>query len=138
MRKAIAISLSFILLLSNVGITLASHYCGGHVVESQLMIGANDLDCGMPDMGATCESDGSANTIQPIPCCENHYTTVSVKDGFTTSSLITAPNAIFIQAFVATFIDFSFVREFLSDDFFTYLPPIPRQNITILFQVFRI
>ena len=74
MRKAIAISLSFILLLSNVGLTLASHYCGGHVVESQLMIGANNLDCGMPDMGATCANDDAANSVQSIPYCENHYT----------------------------------------------------------------
>ena len=138
MRKAIAISLSFILMLSNVGLTLASHHCGGHVVESKLMIRPKNLDCGMPDMDVTCERDDSANSIQPIPCCENHYTTASIKDGFTAANLITAPNAIFIQAFVATFIDFLFVREFLGDNFFTYLPPIPRQNITILFQVFRI
>lgn len=138
MRKAIAISLSLILLLSNVGITLASHYCGGLAVESQFMIGANNLDCGMPDMDATCASTDAANTVQSIPCCENHYTTVSVEDGFTVSNIASIPNAIFIQAFVATFIDFSFVRESLTDDFFTYLPPIPRQSITILFQVFRI
>ncbi len=102
------------------------------------MIGANNLDCGMPDMDTTCESTDTANAVQPIPCCENHYTTVSVKDGFTSSSLITVPNVIFIQAFVTTFIDFLFVRESLTDDFFTYLPPIPRQNITILYQVFRL
>jgi hypothetical protein len=69
MRKAIAISLSFILLLSNVGLTLASHYCGGKVVESQFMIGAKNLDCGMPDMDTTCANDDAANTVQSIPCC---------------------------------------------------------------------
>lgn len=138
MRKAIAISLSLILLLSNVGLTLASHYCGGKAVESQLMIGANNLDCGMPDMDATCTNNGATNTFQPIPCCENHFTTVSLKDGFTASSLITIPNAIFIQAFVTSFIDFSFARESLTDDYFTYLPPVTRPDISILFQVFRL
>ncbi|NEN24874.1 hypothetical protein G3O08_15330 [Cryomorpha ignava] len=138
MRKVIAISLSFILLLSNVGLTLASHYCGGEAVESQLMIGEKSLDCEMPDMDATCENDGAANMVRPIPCCENHYTTLSLKDGFTTTGLITAPNAIFIQALVATFIGFSFARESLRDDFFTYLPPVAWPDISILFQVFRL
>ncbi len=138
MRKAIAISLSLILLLSNVGLTLGSHYCGGKIVKSQLMIGAKNLDCGMPDMKATCEKENASNTIQPIPCCENHYTTASLKDGFTASGIIAVPNVIFIQAFVTTFIDFTFARETLRDDFFTYLPPVTRPDIGILFQVFRL
>jgi len=138
MRKAIAISLSLILLLSKVGLTLGSHYCGGKIVKSQLMIGAKNLDCGMPDMDTTCENNDASNSVQSIPCCENHYTTASLNDGFTATSLITAPNLIFIQAFVATFIDFTFARESLRDDFFTYLPPVTRPDIGILFQVFRL
>jgi len=138
MRKVIAISLSFILLFSNVGLTLAIHYCGGEAVESQLMIGEKSLDCGMPDMDATCENDGAANTVRPIPCCENHYTTVNLKDSFTASSLVIVPHDIFIQAFAAIFIDFSFVRESLTDDYFTYLPPVAWPDISILFQVFRL
>ena len=120
------------------GLTLASHYCGGHVVESQLMIGPKNLDCGMPDMDITCENEDAANSVQPIPCCENHFTTANIKDGFTAASLITAPNVIFIQAFGAPFIDLSFVRESLTDNYFTYLPPVTYPDVTILFQVFRL
>jgi hypothetical protein len=138
MRKVIAISLSLILLLSNAGLTLGSHYCGGKVVESQLMIGAKNLDCGMPDMKATCEKENASNTIQPIPCCENHYTTASLKDGFTASGIIAVPNVIFIQVFVATFINLSFGFESLANDNFIYLPPVTRPDIGILFQVFRL
>lgn len=92
----------------------------------------------MPDMDGTCSNDGATNTVQPIPCCENHFTTVSLKDGFTASSLITIANAIFIQAFITSFIDFSFAHESLADGYFTYLPPVTRLDINILFQVFRL
>lgn len=139
MRKVIAISLSLILLLSNAGITLASHYCGGHAVESKLMLGQENLDCGMDNANAVCDSSIPLDSeILSSPCCENHFYTLHLDNAFSASQILSIQHDLFIQAFIPVFLNlFSFhqaeVRQFVEHSI-----PIPVRDIGILFQTFRI
>lgn len=76
MKKATAIFLSLVLLLSSTQISYAVHLCDGQVVEGELGIGKQSLDCGMAEQKG-CESD---NPTQPNSiskkCCDNLQITI--------------------------------------------------------------
>ncbi len=56
MKKILAISLALIMLSTNTGLSMATHYCGGLAVKSQLVLGHESLDCGMSNMDKVCEA----------------------------------------------------------------------------------
>ena len=140
MRKLIAISLSCILLLSNVGITLASHYCGGEAVESAVLIGGGKLDCGMDINASACENPQSHQaTLHATPCCANHFTVVKV-DNLTKTPEVAVP------AVPVVFFQFAF-REIFKSALLNRsetqlrapdIPRIPIPDFGIFFQVFRL
>ena len=75
LKKIISISLALILITSNVGFTLGTHICGGFAVINELMIGHNNLDCGMGDMD-TKNKMSTADTgthFESVPCWENEF-----------------------------------------------------------------
>jgi len=136
MRKVLAISLAFILLLSNVGVTLATHLCGGQALMSRIMVGSGDLDCGMPGMDSEPEN---GIHYKAKPCCENHYQSLEVKDDYQPSKILQLDfNLDFAVALVHTFLNIGLFPEINKPQQANYSPPLLPQDITVLNQVFII
>lgn len=140
MRKLIAISLSCILLLSNVGLTLASHYCGGEAVESSLLLGGGDLDCGMDMSAAACENpQPPKTTFHAPPCCENHYTVLKTEN-LNLNSKIPVPEipVVFFRFVSQELFATAFINKAENKLSAPDIPAIPVPDIGIFFQVFRL
>ncbi len=127
------------LLLSNIGYTMATHYCGGEAVESKLMLVKHNLDCGMPDIEQGCEEDmPNGHQFSSKPCCQNEYQTFQIEDTFKTPVIQASPNWMFVSAFVQTFLNPALYTPTSLPQYRNYSPPLPKQDIQALFQSFLI
>lgn len=139
MKKAIAISLTIILLFSNLGFALGTHYCGGEAVMSRVLLGEAELSCGMTAMESDCESDhGEDFSMKNTNCCENEYHSAFVDDNFNPE--LVKQIQIFSLALVFLYPDYfialfpSVEKTFYSD----YSPPPLEKDLRVLFQTFLI
>lgn len=139
MKKIFAISLALILLVSNIGLTLATHFCGGQAVKNEIMLGHNHLDCGVPHMEApACESKLSAHQhLKAHSCCENQYRILQVEDDFK-SNLVQELNLDFALTFVQSFVAFALSAKIQKPQYANYSPPLLLRDIPVLNQVFII
>jgi hypothetical protein len=137
-RKIIAISLSLILLLSNAGLTLASHYCGGEAVGSTLMLGPGNLDCGMPEAPQNCEIPAKDTTsMEAADCCQNAFTTLEVEEQMGMEAWNITQNSVFAVAFAISCLDIlTIAPERQNFQYLNHSPPLPRAPLRILFQSF--
>lgn len=118
---------------------MATHYCGGEAVESKLMLVKHALDCGMSDMEEACEAKMPyGQQLSPEPCCQNEFQTFQVDDTFKTQVLQTGPNWTFVAAFVQSFILPALHTPNTVAQYREYSPPLPEQDIQVLFQTFLI
>jgi len=144
MKRIISIVLSLILVLTNISLTYATHYCGGKAVDGTFMLGNQDLSCGMIAPESTCENDdddcnSSNHEEMTTDCCDNQYVSLSVDDDFTTSDLsLGIQDFSFLATFVVVVYNFSFQNEKTSGDFRVESPPLIAQDFQVLYQVFRI
>ena len=126
------------MLTSHLGFAVGTHYCMGDAVESKLMIGHEHLDCGMGDMDKDCERKSDKEThLNKMPCCENEYLSMDVKDEFKLSVEQSTLNFEFVVAFVVSYIDL-FSTDRVEQQYSAYDPPLVTKNISILHQVFLI
>ena len=138
LKKLLAISLALLLLGTNLSIALSTHFCGGKAVKSELSIGRYDLDCGMAEMESCESSKRGSNEILPLPCCENLHSFFQINERYQTSSKI--------EFGLLPIVTFEFFTTVLTRSVFTsskvyfntYKPPLPKQGILVLHQVFRI
>ena len=131
MNKVIAISLALILLISNIGLALGTHFCCGEAVESQLMVGHNH----MPDMEKDCPENG--DHLETEACCEDKYQALQIEDDYK-SGFVQTNNLDLVIAFVQVFLNLNFPEK-TEQDFLTYLKSSPLQadkDIIILVQSF--
>lgn len=140
MKKSLAISLALILLLSNAGITMATHFCGGQAVMNKVMLGQGHLNCGMPDMDTDCESESNEGIhYKTNPCCENHYQSLEVEDDYHQSNIVQLNiNIDFAIALIHTFLNIELFSEDDKPQYANYSPPLLLRDITVLNQVFII
>jgi hypothetical protein len=138
-KKVISISLALLMLVSNVGFTLNTHFCGGEAVETSFSIGLHNPDCGMPDMDRDCETIPSTEEqVKSKPCCENQHQLIQLDENADLQAFSTEVNPTFFVAFVHSFVqpilfaDQAFVHNTY------YSPPIPDKDIQVLFQTFLI
>lgn len=139
MKKLFSITLALLLLFSNTGYTMTTHYCGGEAVESKLMLVKHGIDCGMTDMEQECEEEiHFGQQFSPEPCCQNEYQTFQVDDTFKTPVLQAAPNFIFVAVFVQSFLNPARYTAKALPKYRDYTPPLLEQDIQVLFQSFLI
>ena len=136
MKKAIAISLALVLLTSNIGLAMVTHYCGGQAVKSQLMIGHGNLGCGMSDMEMATEHNSKEKSLEYSGCCEDQYQSFEIEDDFNLLQL--SLNLDFVTAFVHSFLDVVLLSEEEHPQHAHYSPPVLFRDIPILNQVFII
>lgn len=126
------------MLISNIGLTMATHYCGGQAVVSEVMFGSDHLDCGMPDMDTDCESEKGIH-YKATPCCENHYQSLDVEDDYHQSKIVQHNiNIDFAIAFVHAFLNIELFPEVDKPQYANYSPPLLLRDISVLNQVFII
>ncbi|MGL1885177.1 MAG: hypothetical protein OCD76_01585 [Reichenbachiella sp.] len=136
MKKIISISLAFILLLSNAGFAVATHYCGGQAVKSSIVLGNAMIDCGMK-MDKECESKETIGIqISKTPCCQNEYQSLDVEDDYKQSVLRSNVNIEFIAAFINSFILTPLFADSNESEYANYSPPFLESDIPTLHQVF--
>ncbi|MDZ7613763.1 MAG: hypothetical protein U5K51_08755 [Flavobacteriaceae bacterium] len=83
MKKVVAIFFTIILLFSNLGFAVGTHYCGGEAVMSKFLLGETALSCGMAAMESDCDSDhGDGLSFSRSGCCENEYRSFLVDDNY--------------------------------------------------------
>ena len=137
MKKILSISLALVLLISNVGLTMGTHFCGGHAVKHELMLGPADLNCGMPDMDQ--EHAPVEGTFFEAPgCCDNEYQTLEIEDDFKVSleQLQISPDFIIVYFYTSLDSDLAAGRQQrIPTD---YSPPLLLRDLPVLNQVFRI
>lgn len=136
MKKLISIALTLILLISNVGFTMATHFCGGEAVKSELMLGQKQLGCDMPDMERHGESD-STTRFDAKGCCDNHYQALTIEDDYSLK-LVKTLNFDFAIAFVHVFLKSDIPAEFEKQQYAHYSPPLLLRDLPVLNQVFLI
>jgi hypothetical protein len=121
------------------GFALATHYCGGLAVESQIVMGNTVLDCGMADMYKGCKSDSPlAIHIKKMPCCENQYQSLDIDDDYKRTIFQSNVNIDFIASFIVSFFQVSLFSENKENQYANYLPPLLECDVTVLHQVFLI
>ncbi len=74
MKQTISILMILILALSNFGVTIGSHYCGGDFVESKIILSPHDIGCGM-EINPDCESTPILE-YKPEDCCKSEFETL--------------------------------------------------------------
>ena len=84
------------------GISFSTHYCMGRAVDSELMVGAHELSCGMMDSDLSCEVSG-ANIMAP-GCCDNVSVTVDIEDEYQIARTDFILEVKFLFAFTYTFL----------------------------------
>ncbi|WP_306639760.1 HYC_CC_PP family protein [Sanyastnella coralliicola] len=137
MKKVLAIFLSVLMLTSNVGITLATHYCGGKAVKTSIMLGQEDLSCGMTEMEPYCEKHHESPTITSKSCCENQYVRFEIEDDYRSSSIVEIPLQIgFIAAFIIGYINLYFFDASTEAEYLKYSPPLLDLDIPVFIQSF--
>ncbi|WP_020531094.1 HYC_CC_PP family protein [Flexithrix dorotheae] len=140
MKKILSILLTLILLLSQVGLTMATHYCAGEAVESQIMLVAGNIGCGMEeDNQDDCESLPGTHDLKTKSCCDSNFQLFQNDDDLDNSKssihLNLSISIIVIQSFFSAFIS-SEEQVFYQPDYLS--PPPPNQDFQVLFQTFLI
>lgn len=137
MKKFLSISLCFILLFSNLGLAMATHYCGGQAVKTGLTIGHGHLDCGMPDMDM--DSEESKQGINANNCCENQYQFLEVEDDYRSSLVQITFNPDFaFLVFAHSLFSVELAQKSSKVKYSHYSPPLLLRDIPVLNQIFII
>ena len=137
MKKVLAIFLSILMLTSNVGITFATHYCGGKAVKTSIMLGQEDLSCGMTEMELSCEKHPESPTVTSKSCCENQYVQFEIEDDYNSSTIVETPVQIdFVAAFIISYINLYSFDASAEAEYLNYAPPLLDLDIPVLIQSF--
>ncbi len=138
MKRLASFILAFVFLCSNLGFAMGTHFCGGHAMGTEVMLGHTDLSCGMmPEIPAHHSDHQHDQSIDSIPCCANEFQSLNIQDDFQSSAL----KVVVEQA--TAFLPIIEVPVFsnllpTNTPLPLYSPPIRTGEVTILFQVFRI
>lgn len=138
MKSAFSIFFALFLLITQVGVSFASHYCGGKVFKSNIsVIGGGSPACNMQESGK--QDCVNQSGVRNKSCCEDHIVNLQVKDQFKTSSSIAInSNSVFLASFTHIFVYlFGFIHSIPVTANY-YEPPILALDIPVLIQSFLI
>jgi hypothetical protein len=137
MKRVVAISLLIIFVAGQVNLTWADHYCMSFKVQSSVMLGHGELDCGMGEM-ISCEDepeDVSSPMFKTPGCCSNDYYSSDSDDNFVKTGSLSDAQMIFLAAFTESFIKF-FNNDASRNTFIASSPPLIQTDRQILYQTF--
>ena len=82
MKKLLSISFAFLILLSGMHLTIATHYCGDEFAASKISFSGKLATCGME--GETDQLSKTSNQLEKH-CCDNHVSSFSVDHNYAPS-----------------------------------------------------
>jgi hypothetical protein len=123
-----------LLLFSSIGVSLASHFCEGQKIMSELVLMDTHLDCGMEMMA--CEDEGKETTIKKV-CCENTIQYLGQIDNRKSEIQQIEINDFFMIAFVSSYLQINFSEQG-NTQITHYSPPILKLDRQVMFQTFII
>jgi hypothetical protein len=82
MKKIFSIFLFFLILLSAMNLTVATHYCGGKIAATKISFSAKLATCGMDGLNNSCSSSGEQINTH---CCKNEVSVYALDDNYTPS-----------------------------------------------------
>lgn len=140
MKQIFTIFIAAIMLISSLGITLATHFCKGNAVKTSITFSKEHIGCGVPDVDILCREDQpQRSVVNKKSCCANKYVQLSVDEEFDTSSIDnTKINFELIAAIVSTYINQYFYNSSKESGYLNYYPPLLKRDIPVLIQSFLI
>ncbi len=138
MRNTISIFLAIAMLITNMRVTFATHYCSGEVVNSGVVVGQGSIDCGMEKVDDRCDSQSQRPLIKSN-CCQNELIQLSIQDSYNNPPIEKSNlSPVFLTAFVVTLLEVEFFENFPKAEYLNYIPPLLKLDIPILIQAFLI
>ena len=139
MKRLLTIALAFLLLMSNMGFTLATHLCGGEAVKSGLRLGGGDWDCGMKYEVTRLHDTGHRCTrLTEEPCCKNLHQTIQSDNTLSNDLLAPQFHVPAVESVVFSLPYFEHFTVIEAAPFRIDPPPLPARDVQLFFQVFLI
>lgn len=138
-HRILAVLLSAVFLIGNLGFSLSTHFCCGEAVESKLALLPVEIGCGMAEEepAAPCPSDGPL--IQSKSCCADHIQHFQVDEANSNPIALPLP---YMAIGLLQVQSFSFVPALLklvpSKSILIRPPPLSKAPLFQLFQSFRL
>ena len=136
MKKIFSTLLALLLFISNLGLAMNTHFCGGEAVETSVTLGLDNLNCGMASMEEPCENN--QQQVKSESCCENQHDILQIDEDFEFNSAPINLNPIFITALIHSFVQPLTFFEQKHIQYKAYDPPIPSKDVQVLYQAFLI
>lgn len=135
MKKILSIIIAAVFLVSSVGVSIGTHYCGGKVHERSLLLAYNDMSCGMEntDQDSPCENTGATFSKN---CCENDSQSIKIEDEYQGSSFKIKLDHNFTAAFLLACINVISTDTAVNASYRYYKPPKLKKNLFVLVQSF--
>jgi hypothetical protein len=135
-KKFIALFLSLLMLGSQVGFAVSTHFCGGEVSDRAVSLVGSDVNCGMENQESSCTmEDTSENSIFEKSCCDNESHIYQLEEDFSKKQNSIEFETTFVSLFLA-----NYTLLFNSEEKVAYAnippPPLIQQNSQVLFQTF--
>jgi hypothetical protein len=136
LKPVISIFFASLVLLTNMSLCVASHYCGGKLVMQEISFGEEKLSCGMAEEEESCGASLPINSLKKVPCCEDQQLFWDVEDRFnpnTKAELLAIP---IIEKAIKDLMGFKAIKLFIQP--IIKRPDPPGSFLFILNQVFRL
>ena len=134
MKKLIALFMAFVLLGSQVGYSIATHYCGGEVSDRAISLLGEELGCGMESMENSCASTN--NGISEKSCCDDESSVYQLNEDFQQKQRSIESQTNFLAVFAINYF-LLFDTEQVAENYqVPPQPPLIQQNTQVLFQSF--
>lgn len=130
-----AISLALLVLLSNIGLAINTHFCGGEAIETTFSLGLRNPDCNMMQ---SCEKKTSEDDqFETMPCCNNQHQVIETDEMAKTQAQSSFNPAVFTVLTQILRQPLLIVDEGQTQHS-EYPPPFFERDIQVLFQTFLI
>ncbi len=138
MKRILSISLAVLILASSLGLTIATHYCGGHIMDSAVAFGHTDLGCDMGLMDDISIDFNHENNIRSTTCCENEFVAIELDDQFKSSVQKVSINPVFLAVYANALLGVTVFENTQNVAYLDYNPPPLIANFQIEHQTLLI
>ena len=116
---------------------MATHFCGEYHVDTQLVLGHEKLDCGMPEMVDACDAPSSGEThISKSSCCDDVFQELNIENEFKPKAEKLNISLEFVSAYLFSALIVNPDNNELNPSFKFYLTPPIERDIPVLVQSF--
>ncbi len=120
--------------------SLGTHFCGGHAVESAIILADHSLGCGMEDEDNDCENHSTLDGyyLTQKECCNNEFLFLQITDDFNKRIKNYSSESVSFKIAIVGYIDLLINTEYINPYVPESPPPLIEEDIQILFQTFLI